>query len=275
MNKSFTVKQMKFLSDNKSSLGALSHNAPACKRGFTLIELLVVIAIIAILAAMLLPALSQARKSARTSNCLNNLKQISLAIVMYGNDFDDNVCPARYRYNGPNDTTNGSWMALLCTGGEGQYSPSNPASPYGLVCKKSFSCPEAQEEVFSFSSYAANNRVMANHTSGTEAYRRQFKLSSFTDPSATTLIMDSNRNADYCIQYPYYVSVRHGNEQRAVGVLNVCPNMDGLFNTAFADGHAATRTYRDFNPTGVSGGAPMDKLPDGSPLGSFYIVPQQ
>ncbi|MBR7143685.1 MAG: prepilin-type N-terminal cleavage/methylation domain-containing protein, partial [Lentisphaeria bacterium] len=50
---------------------------------FTLIELLVVIAIIAILAAMLLPALSAARAQARTSSCLSNLKQISLAIGMY------------------------------------------------------------------------------------------------------------------------------------------------------------------------------------------------
>lgn len=54
---------------------------------FTLIELLVVIAIIAILAALLLPALSAAKSKAQLAGCKNNLKQMSLAAFMYGNDF--------------------------------------------------------------------------------------------------------------------------------------------------------------------------------------------
>jgi prepilin-type N-terminal cleavage/methylation domain-containing protein/prepilin-type processing-associated H-X9-DG protein len=56
--------------------------------GFTLIELLVVIAIIAILAAILFPVFAQAREKARQTSCLSNLKQITLGIIMYAQDFD-------------------------------------------------------------------------------------------------------------------------------------------------------------------------------------------
>jgi prepilin-type N-terminal cleavage/methylation domain-containing protein len=70
------------------------------RKAFTLIELLVVIAIIAILAAILFPVFAQAKAAAKASVCLSNQKQLTLASLMYTNDYDDDFPDAEPDFQG-------------------------------------------------------------------------------------------------------------------------------------------------------------------------------
>jgi len=76
--------------------------------GFTLIELLVVIAIIAILMAILMPALNRAREQGKRAACLSNLKQLTLAWIMYADENDDRIVSGDggvwHTYNGVVET---------------------------------------------------------------------------------------------------------------------------------------------------------------------------
>lgn len=89
-------------------------------RAFTLIELLVVIAIIAILAAILFPVFAQAKKAAKKTQDLSNMKQLGTALQIYLSDYDDTYSPAYYYKNGVGSANDGNgvggyaqWSGLL------------------------------------------------------------------------------------------------------------------------------------------------------------------
>lgn len=111
---------------------------------FTLIELLVVVAIIGILASMLLPALTMARENARCIACVNKMKQLTLANVMYTGDNDEvfptwtgSYCnwnvPYLYRFWGPYLAPGARWQVFADVTGALRCPSVSPRIPYYLI----------------------------------------------------------------------------------------------------------------------------------------------
>jgi prepilin-type N-terminal cleavage/methylation domain-containing protein/prepilin-type processing-associated H-X9-DG protein len=106
----------------KSSAGSA-----AGRKGFTLIELLVVIAIIAILAAMLLPALAKAKQKAQGIQCLNNLKQLTLAWISYAQDNNGFLALNGSEQDQPSSPTDTTLYPQWCPGLQETSEAVNPA----------------------------------------------------------------------------------------------------------------------------------------------------
>lgn len=227
---------------------------------FTLIELLVVIAIIAILAAMLLPALSAARESAKSSNCLSNLKTLALGMTMYADQHDGWLITAQEKTN-----NGGGGHTRLCQ--MLGYAPA--AGPQMADARNdyaAFFCPSEatgfgnhSSYLFNYTHYGINTWVCG------QAYLDLDKLSyknpnannqlprtitSIADPSRAKSIMDGANMQSPCITWVSDAAPRHNGavEEALNGKLKVYKN--GKINSAFIDGHAeggiTIKSYTDF-----------------------------
>jgi len=157
---------------------------PKRKDGFTLIELLVVIAIIAILAAMLLPALAKAKIQAQKTFCMNNLKQIQLAWVVYSGENDDQIVPVS-NHDSPFATD-----PLIAPGAaEAQLFPGNVnyvTSTDVRFARLSLLYPYLKSEVI-FKCPADPKKTMNN----TDRTIRSYSVNGWMNPTASTLSISS------------------------------------------------------------------------------------
>ncbi len=234
----------------------LQHRAQISRRAFTLIELLVVIAIIAILAAMLLPALSKAKKKAQTISCLNTLRQWGLGFRLYADENNDYVPEEGNIGSAINDAGSGNlneaWYNVVAKYiGQKSMVELYQATPPNIPVPGNsslYTCPAAPQPRkapnfnWAYFMYGENNRLCVNRSTRATGVP-QTKLINVVRPTDTIFVAEIDGNGASDSQ-PSLSGVAG---QYAIG------RHDARGNLSFVDGHSASIKTNDFIRTAAEG----------------------